>query len=218
MDGAHDMGGMHGFGPAHTADGDLAYHEAWEPRAQMISLMSRALSGGMRTNIEALPPPEYLALPYYARWLAAAENAHVANGSVTPADLQRWYDHFAADPDATPPRREDPKFTAVVKRALSGGHPVPMPATSRFAQHDAVVVQRMRPEHHNRCPRYVRGVRGTIDALFGEDMVPGSAPEDRVVEPVYTVRFESHDVWGPSDEPSFAIYVDLWESYLEAVP
>jgi nitrile hydratase len=218
MDGAHDMGGMHGFGPVCTPDGELAYHDDWEPRAQMVGLMSKASGGSMRAHIEALAPAEYLALPYYARWLAAAEQSHVANGSVTADDLHRWYEHFEANPDAVPPRREDPRLAELVKKRLSSGGPLPMPKAMRFAPQDSVIVQRMRPDHHNRCPRYVRGARGTIDAVCGEDLVPGRGRDSEAVEPVYTVRFDSRDLWGHTDEPAFAVFVDLWESYLEAAP
>jgi nitrile hydratase beta subunit len=218
MDGAHDMGGMQGFGPVRTPDGDVAYHEAWEPRAQMVGIMSKATAGSMRARIEALAPGEYLSLSYYARWLAAAEHSHVADGSVSADDLRRWYDYFEANPDAVPPRREDPRLTELVKGRLSSGRPLPMPATTRFAPNDAVIVHRMRPKHHNRCPRFVRGVRGIIDVVCGEDRVPGSEPSREVVEPVYTVRFDSRDVWGHTDEPPFVLFVDLWESYLEAAP
>src|SRR5438046_746210 len=106
MDGAHDMGGMHGFGPVRTVDDELPYHEAWEPRAQMVAIMSKATGGTMRANIEKLAPADYLALPYYGRWLAAAERFHVDAGLVDADALRRWYDHFEANPDATPPRRE----------------------------------------------------------------------------------------------------------------
>ncbi|MDQ1423054.1 MAG: nitrile hydratase subunit beta [Acidimicrobiaceae bacterium] len=217
MDGAHDMGGMHGFGPVHTPDGDLVVHEAWEPRAQMVGLMSKASGGSMRPHIEALAPAEYLALSYYARWLVAAENLHVAAGSVTADDLRRWYEHFEANPEAVPPRRDDPRLTDLVKRRLSSGRPLPRPVTSRFAPNDVVIVQRMRPNHHNRCPRYVRGARGTIDVVCGEDRMPGAGQSERT-EPVYTVRFESRELWGRTDEPPFVVFVDLWESYLEPVP
>lgn len=218
MDGAHDMGGMHGFGPVRTPDGDLAYHEAWEPRAQFVGLMSKASGGTMRLRIEQLPPPEYLALPYYARWLAAAENMHVAVGALTRDDLQRWYEHFEADPEATVPRRDDPKLAALVAGRLTGGRPLPLPDASRFGAGDRVLVKRMRPEDHNRCPRYVRGVVGTIDAVCGEDHVPAAYKTGQPIEPVYTVRFDSHDLWGVTEEPPFAVFVDLWESYLEAMP
>jgi nitrile hydratase subunit beta len=214
MDGAHDMGGMQGFGTVRSANDEVAYHEAWEPRAQMVGLMSKASGGTMRAHIEKLPPAEYLALPYYARWLAAAEHLHVDAGLVTADDLRRWYEHFEANPDALPPRRDDPRLTDLVRRRLSSGRPMSMPARPRFAPGDAVTVHRMRPDHHNRCPRYVRGATGTIDALCGEDQIPGAGG----VEAVYTVRFTSHDLWGGMDEPPFAVFVDLWEGYLEPAP
>jgi nitrile hydratase len=209
---------MHGFGPVRTPDGDLAYHEAWEPRAQFVGIMSKASGGSMRRRIEALTPAEYLASSYYVRWLAAAENLHLSVGAVSADDLRRWYEHFEANPDAVPPRRDDPRLAALVVSRLSGGQPLPMPAAYRFRPGEAVVVQRMRPDHHNRCPRYVRGAPGTIDALCGEDRVPGTDSTTGPVEPVYTVRFDSRDVWGNTTEPPFAVFVDLWESYLEAAP
>lgn len=216
MDGAHDMGGMHGFGPVRTPDGDLAYHEAWEPRAQFVGLMSKVSGGTMRLRIEKLPPAEYLALPYYARWLAAAENMAVGEGVLSRDDLQRWYEHFEANPGAEVPRREDPKLAALVAGRLTAGRPLAQPASTRFAPGDGVIVKRMRPLDHNRCPRYVRGVHGVIDAVAGEDHVPAAYREHQPTEPVYTVRFSSHDLWGETDEPAFAVFVDLWESYLEA--
>ena len=57
----------------------------------------------MRAWIERLDPATYLASSYYARWLLAAEDGVVAKGVVTPDDLQRWHDRFAAD--RTPRRR-----------------------------------------------------------------------------------------------------------------
>ncbi len=143
---------------------------------------------------------------------------HVANGSVTADELRHWYEHFEANPDAAPPRRDDPRLAELVKGRLSSGRPLPKPARARFAPHDQVIVQRMRPSHHNRCPRYVRAARGTIDAVCGEDLVPGAGRDSEAAEPVYTVRFDSRDLWGHTDEPPFAVFVDLWESYLEAAP
>jgi nitrile hydratase subunit beta len=216
MDGVHDMGGMHGFGSVRTPEDDLAYDEAWEPRAQAVGLMSKASGGSMRRHIEQLAPAEYLALPYYGRWLAAAEQMHVALGALTADDLRRWYEHFDANPEALPPRRYDPQLAERVAGRLTAGQPLPRPAAARFAPGDAVTVRRMHNTGHVRCPRYVRGARGTIDAICGEDRLPGSDRSTGPIEPVYTVRFGSDDVWGPTDEPSFSVFVDLWESYLEA--
>jgi len=218
MDGVHDMGGMHGFGLVRASDDDVAYHEAWEPRAQFVGLMSKASGGSMRLRIEQLPPAEYLALPYYARWLAAAERMHIAMGALTADDLHRWYEHFDANPDEVPPRRDDPQLAALVAGRLTTRRPLPRPAVTRFAPGDRVIVRRMHSDGHDRCPRYVRGVRGIVDAVCGEDRRPGSDHASGSVEPVYTIRFDSGDVWGSTDEPSFSVFVDLWESYLEAAP
>ena len=218
MDGVHDMGGMHGFGAVRTADGDLAYHEAWEPRAQVVGLMSKTSGGSMRRHIEQLPPADYLALAYYGRWLVAAERMHVALGALTADDLRRWYEHLDANPDEVPPRRDDPQLAELVARRLTSGRPLMRPAATRFVPGDAVTVRRMHDIGHNRCPRYVRGAPGIIDAICGEDRLPGSDRSTGPIEPVYTVRFGSDDIWGPTDEPSFAVFVDLWESYLEAAP
>jgi nitrile hydratase subunit beta len=73
----------------------------------------------------------------------------------------------------------------------------------------------MRPAGHTRCPRYVRGVRGRIRILLGDDVLPD---DGETVEAVYSVAFDSSDLWGPtSGEPPFVVLVDLWESYLEPV-
>jgi nitrile hydratase len=34
-------------------------------------------------------------------------------------------------------------------------------------------------------------------------------------EPAYGVRFEAAELWGAGGDPRGAVYVDLWESYLE---
>ncbi len=43
--------------------------------------------------------------------------------------------------------------------------------------------------------------------MYGERVDP---------EPVYSVMFPSDDLWGPSDEGTWTVALDLWESYLEA--
>jgi len=43
---------------------------------------------------------------------------------------------------------------------------------ARFAAGDGVRVRRSRPPGHSRCPRYLRGARGTIMRVHGRDGVP----------------------------------------------
>jgi nitrile hydratase len=216
VDGMHDLGGMHGFGPVRTPDGDLAYHESWELRAQFIGLLSKVSGGTMRPNIEQLSPAEYLASSYYVRWLAAAEQLHLRVGAVTESELEGWRQRFEDDPDLPVPRHENPELARRVVAMLSAGNPLPKAASPLFDAGESVVVRRIHPETHHRCPRYVRGARGAIEMVCGDDRVPGAAPGDNQVEAVYTVRFDSVDLWGVTDEPPFVVLVDLWQGYLEA--
>ena len=210
------MGGMHGFGAVVTAGSARTHDEAWEVRAQFVALMSKASGGSLRRHIEALPPAEYLASTYYARWLAAAENLHVDGGTLARDDLARWYAHFEANLHATVPERNDPVLRARVEARLTAGRPLPPAEAPRFAPGDAVVVLRQRTVEHHRCPRYVRGARGTIEHVCGQDDVPTDVRGSAGTAPVYTVRFSSLDLWGATAEPPFAVLVDLWQGYLEA--
>jgi nitrile hydratase len=37
-------------------------------------------------------------------------------------------------------------------------------------------------------------------------------------QPLYTVRFEARELWGDSAGPRDAVYLDLWDSYLDPAP
>lgn len=211
MDGVHDMGGMHGFGPVRTPGGELTHHEAWETRAQVVALLAGA---ARRADIEALDPAVYLSSSYYVRWLRTAEKTLVESGRIDAADLQRWRDAFAADPDLAMPTASAPSMVELIQ--TMGPH-VHCPVTaSAFSVGDRVRVRRMRPASHHRCPRYLRGAAGEVERICGTDAHPG----DGRPEPVYTVRFTSTDLFGPPDPdrdaPPHRLYIDLWERYLEA--
>lgn len=210
MEGAHDLGGLDGFGPVVTPDGELTHHEPWELRAQGTALFG--VRGGMRQWIERLDPAMYLASPYYVRWLRAAELAAVTRGFVSTGDLARWRRRFADDPDAQPPVVSDADGRARVDRVMTTVDRLRPAASPVFRAGDRVVVRRWHdPEHHHRCPRYVRGVVGVVETAWGEEPVPGV--EDAWA-PTYTVSFASTDVWGADAEP-FTVAVDLCEHYLE---
>ncbi|MCU1496267.1 MAG: nthB [Acidimicrobiales bacterium] len=215
MDGIHDMGGMHGFGPVVTADGELAHHEPWELRAQILGLLSGSVSRG---TIEALEPATYLGSSYYVRWLLAAEGPLVADGVLDQAELDRWRETFAADPGAVVPERSDPETAQFIRTGL-GPHQHGEVTAALFSIGDRVRVRPMHELHHHRCPRYVRGVVGQVERVCGADPVPGLPAGEVAVEPTYTVRFSSVDLFGdgtPRDEPPHVLMIDLWERYLQA--
>jgi nitrile hydratase len=213
VEGAHDLGGLGGFGPVVTDDGELSHHEPWELRAQGVAIFG--VRGGMRRWIERLDPGVYLTSPYYVRWLLAAEHAAVAREVVSADDLARWRSTFSADPETAPPAVADPEASSFVETVMTSADRLAPATNPRFAVGERVVVRRWRDAaNHHRCPRYVRGVAGRVESIRGDEPVPGHETTDTA--PLYTVAFASTDLWGAIEEPPFTVLVDLSERYLEA--
>jgi nitrile hydratase len=87
----------------------------------------------------------------------------------------------------------------------------------RFRPDDPVVTRNIHPAGHTRLPRYARGRRGVVVSARGAWVFPdanahglGEAPQH-----LYSVRFDGSELWGDSAEARAAVYLDLWESYLD---
>jgi nitrile hydratase len=155
-----------------------------------------------------MPPADYLESSYYEKWARSLEDRLIAAGTLIGDEI----DARAAAGDATPNRSEatSPDMVALLPQFLNSPQPTSgTPVAARFAVGDRVTVRRMAPEHHHRCPRYVRGATGTVIRLEGGWPVVG---EDEP-EAVYTVRFANADLWGEDAEPG-TLAIDLWERYL----
>lgn len=87
----------------------------------------------------------------------------------------------------------------------------------RFKAGDAVVARNIHPTGHTRLPRYVRGRRGVVQRNHGGFVFADTRAHglDDRPQHLYSVRFESHELWGADGVPRDAVYLDLWESYLE---
>ena len=215
MDGIHDMGGMQGFGPIDTSAVEPT-HEAWETRMQVVAFVSGAVSRG---SIEAIDPATYLSSSYHERWLLAGEQRGVATGRVDADALERWRQVFADDPVATPPRVEQPDDVERVQAMIERPFTLAPAVEARFGVGDRVRVKRMRPESHHRCPRYIRGAVGEIEKVVADDHLPGTRASDNQTETVYTVRFDSTELFGDrtaEGEPPYDLLIDQWERYLES--
>jgi nitrile hydratase len=159
---------------------------------------------------------EYLATSYYEHWLSALEGRLVAAGVIGADELAAKQAAVVAGEAV--PAREDPDAAALA-RSLFHPFPVDDPEgpVPRFALDDPVRVRRMHPTGHTRCPRYVRGARGTVLAVRPAQPLPDLAVEgQRRVEVCYSVVFGPSELWGDDAEPGAStVVVDLWESYLE---
>jgi len=163
-----------------------------------------------------MAPASYLAASYFERWLWSAEQRLLRKGTIAPGEIEVMMERLASGEPA--PEHDDPEMAERMISRLQCRAPMdPPPADARFGAGDRVRVRRMRPDGHTRCPRYVRGVAGTVESVRGADRLPDLTTYGKPAEPepVYAVSFASHDVWGRSEEPSFTVLLDLWDSYLE---
>ncbi|MFI4971782.1 MAG: nitrile hydratase subunit beta, partial [Hyphomicrobiales bacterium] len=77
MNGAQDMGGLHGFGAVEPEPNEPVFHADWEKRAFALTL-AMGTPGGWNIDMarfsrENRQPAEYLAMSYYQLWLAGLE-------------------------------------------------------------------------------------------------------------------------------------------------
>ncbi len=66
------------------------------------------------------------------------------------------------------------------------------------------------------CPRYVRGTRGGIESIQPAHLLPDTHAHFEGENPqhVYTVSFDSQELWGTDAEP-FRLTIEMFETYLE---
>jgi nitrile hydratase subunit beta len=218
VDGAHDMGGMDGFGPV-IPDGDV-FHQAWERRLFALTRVARfagLTAGHTRAVIESMPPAEYLEASYYERWLWGLQRRLEMAGTISADDVESTMSLIEKGALPQSGGHEPGELAERAVEAQRGGAPMQTAAAAAFRPGQRVRVRRMRPEGHTRCPRYVRGASGTIERVHGDDRLADAVArgESPPAEAVYAVRFRSDDLFGPREEPPYRVLVDLWESYLE---
>jgi nitrile hydratase len=217
MNGVHDMGGMHGMGPVPYERDEPVFHEPWEARVFALNIGMRAwrrwnIDAG-RYEIELIPPAEYLRMTYYERWLVRLVGLLVKRDLVTRDEI----DAGAPAPGA---RKSQPVLTAervasIIRNGAAASRDVP--AVPRFAVNQRVRARTINPAGHTRLPRYVRGRTGTIARDHGVYVFPDTNALFQGEKPqhVYSVRFTARELWGEQAPPRDAVYLDLWDDYLE---
>jgi nitrile hydratase subunit beta len=226
MDGVHDMGGMHGFGPIPYEKNEPVFHEPWEGRvyamgAASLEPISPSLDAS-RHALENLPPAVYLGLSYYERWLYRMQLRLIELGRITEDELEDRMAYYREHPDAPVPQHSDP---AVVERAqtrytrLRERLARPDGEQPHFKVGDAVHTRNIHPLGHTRLPRYARGKNGVIVRVYGSHDFPDTNAHGLGTQPngLYNVRFEAAELWGPDAEGRGAVHLDLWERYLESM-
>jgi nitrile hydratase subunit beta len=218
MNGAHDLGGMHGLGPVERDPHEEKFHAEWERRVFGLTLAMGA-SGAWNIDMsrharEDQHPVDYLRSSYYEIWLTGLERLLQEAGIVSAEELASGQ---ASDGGVRPPRK---LMAENVDAVLAKGGPVDRPPTAPalFQAGDAVRARLFHPYRHTRLPRYARGRPGVIERVHGCYVFPDTNAHGAGENPqwCYAVRFDGDGLWGPDAEAGTAVLVDCWESYLEA--
>ena len=211
MNGVHDLGGMHGFGPIPIEENEPVFHEDWERRIYAIArcLLNQRLFtlDEYRHAIERIPPPVYLRARYYEKWAIGATGLLLERGIIKRSDLK-----------GIKPIELAPTYSLGAKRENESIFHLPTAALkARFKPGDHVMVRNENPPGHTRMPRYVRGKRGVVQFDEGVFPLPDFNAHGGPLTPqhVYSVRFAARELWGAKARARESVAVDLWEAYLE---
>jgi nitrile hydratase subunit beta len=217
MNGVHDMGGMDGFGKVEPEPNEPVFHEPWEGR---VMAMNRAMGATGMWNIdigrysrEMLPAQVYLSSSYYRKWYLGLEQMLLERGLVDADEVTAGH---ALRPGK--PLKRGSFTVADVPRVMTrGSFSRPAQAPARFKPGDRVRAKNIHPVTHTRLPRYVRGHVGVVERLHGTHVFPDSVTTGRGDDPqwLYTVRFDSRELWGPDADPTVTISIDAFEPYLD---
>jgi nitrile hydratase subunit beta len=216
MNGAHDLGGMHGLGPIEREANEPVFHADWERRVFALTMAMGATGEWTidkgRFARENRPPAAYLTKTYYELWLAGLEQLLTETKLVGPAEIASGKPLEAARPIKRVLAAAD------VARVLAAGtrYERPSSAPARFRPGDWVRAKTMNPPGHTRLPRYVRGHVGVIEAVNGfQVFADASAAGEERAQWLYTVTFEGRELWGADADPKLDVSINAWESYLE---
>jgi nitrile hydratase beta subunit len=215
--GVHDMGGREGFGKVDPEPDEPVFHDTWEGR---VMAMSRAMGANAGLNIdtqrfarESLPAEVYLTSSYYRIWQLGLERLLVERGLIATDELDAGH---ALRPgqklERGPFTRQD------VSRVMTRGtFDRPAPAPAAFSIGDRVRAKTIEPQTHTRLPRYVRGHIGVVEIVHGCHVFPDTAAIGQGENPqwLYTVVFDSRDLWGADADPTVRVSIDAFEPYLE---
>lgn len=222
MNGVHDMGGMHGFGPVLPEENEPVFHAQWEGRIFAIRAQLARFGGNIdqrRSHLEQIRPDRYLRISYYERWLDTALRYCAERGLISARE-RKAIETARDEKDLASELLQGRTTRAQVEPApprLGTGYARPIDAPPKFAVDETVRTRNMNPLTHTRLPRYARGKRGVVTADHGGFVFPDSNAIGGGESPkrLYTVRFTAQELWGERAHARDTVSLDLWEPYLE---
>ena len=186
MNGVHDLGGEHGHGPVSVEKDEPVFHERWE--ARVYGMMRRCIQTGV--------------------W--STDEMRFAIERIPPAEYLEdgYYERWLAALERLVPEK--------TRQGPSGKEPPPEKVEPRWKPGDRVRTKNLNPKGHIRLPRYARDKVGVVESVEGPWLLPDLLAELKgyVWQPVYTVVFESRELWGEQGREGDKVSLNLWEEYL----
>jgi nitrile hydratase len=221
MNGIHDMGGMHGFGPVIPERDEPVFHHEWERRAFALALAT--LAGRhfnvdeLRRTIERMEPARYLSASYYERWLHAVESLLLEKHVLSREELNRASANTPAETQDSETQRNPSASERADARQSAPATKRPQQARPKFQAGDRILARNINPQGHTRLPRYIRGHRGTVIRDWGIFALPDTYAHGggAHAQHCYAVEFAARELWGRDHPTRDRIVIDLWEDYIE---
>ena len=216
MNGIHDLGGMHGWGPVFRDPDEPLFYYDWERRILGLAIAISATGSynvdEFRHAIERMNPTHYLRGTYYEHWLYAFETLLVEKGVTTQKELEggKSSSGKVGSPVLTP------EIVELVLKAGASAR-VTEDVKPTFKVGDRVRAINKNTTGHTRLPRYARGRLGIIEIDHGVFVTPDTAAHGKGQHPqhVYSVSFLATELWGADAAPKDTVRIDMWDDYLE---
>ena len=218
MDGIHDLGGKHGYGPIETDEEEEPFHADWEGREWGLAQCARTPGitiDWWRHCRELIPPIDYLDRPYFDSWAQTDLSAYMESGWISIDEI------ITGKSDVTNREYGKPPEAMSLQQVLDEDHDhaarfdAEIDCPPAFAIGQSVITAAHGHEGHTRLPQYARGHTATIHAHHGAHVFPDlSAKGEKIHQHLYTVMFSAVELWGGSAPGNDKIFLDLCESYL----
>ena len=201
MDGIHDLGGMHGFGPVEPDPAERGFHAPWEPH--VVACVYAGIGWPLYTIDEfrhaasGSRPVHYLQASYFEQWLDSPDQLLVEKGVVSREELEARAG-FSSASGARGRARQSRRGNRPPRVASRSSFRRPIAGRRRFAAGDGSSPGTSIPRPHA-APGYARSKRGVVAARTGPGSSPTRTPTVTASSPqhLYSVRFDD----GSSGEP-----------------
>ena len=221
MNGAHDLGGMHGLGPIGAEPGEPVFHYDWQRRIMAMNMAAGAIGKWnldmSRHAKERQSPAQYLRNSYYQNWLGGLEKLLLETGVGTAEELANGQSETPLPDDLAQRVLKAENVEEVLRRGGQFTMEDDVPPLFRVGQKACVLNNH--PVGHTRAPRYARGKIGTVERdhgvfVFADENAKGQG--HRLPQHIYGVKFSARELWGPNVAANDCVLLDLWDGHLEA--